>query len=935
MERIFIMENSSEQKNTALFDKNYTDDARSILTPLYFLPLQLSNVESKNFAPMLLVNDKTTGKTNKFPFDAHEGKILKWKQNAQNILTFSQTINFMQNQDDDQLRKLRFGVLLQDNFFSDGSNLIVIDIDHRADLVKQARNQKITSDDVQAQVVKYALESGFYIEVSQSGAGLHILMKGHKENKKLIRNDKFEYYDSNRWLCLTGNSINPKFNNNLEVDDKKIGILETVMFTREERQRSKKVEKKQQIPDTQRGNSKSDEELLNKIRNSKNAKKFNALWNNDTKSKYVTDDHSYNDLQLVLMLTWWCNHDMNRVDKLFRQSALMRDKWDEQHRADGATYGEMQLENADAQISGGYTGLSIKELLSQNAEIFESNSACSNYLKDLRQQRDQSVKANGDDPKNVKSDEVVTVLKNTLILKKIYNVDSADARRTAPLFYWDFDSKIYIQDYRLLNGFILDYAPEIVSSRIRGDIIKALESSNDVKTEANFDLSDPDQQFLAVANGILDLTTKELKPLSPKNNFTYKLATPYDALATVEPEFTYFDKVTKKKTVWSFTKSLKENCKGPEGNDKFYQIMQVLKCAVIGYSSARKLALFCDSSGIDGSHTGKSTLEEVAKYVAGDENVAKLQLKDMNDRKNLSMLLEKRYIYGDDNDVNSIIKDVGVLNPMISGDPITIKKLYQEPFTTNFHGFVIQSCNGLPNFENLTYATLSRILPIRFTAQHDEKNPANRKVKSTYIKDLKFRKWLLNYLVTNVDITHGFVELTETKEILHQISVESDSITNFVDNWLPQLTSAKLPLGFIYSFYVTASLHDHLKPISSRLFARKLSENEDFKKNWDKKRTRIQLSHFEKKDNKAVKDENGMPKYIHEFDSEDANYLARLASSTKGKTQSFFTVVRSSISTAQDEDTRYTKSEAPHIEEQTLLDFFDRFHGMSIIAKNN
>jgi hypothetical protein len=44
------------------------------------------------------------------------------------------------------------------------------------------------------------------------------------------------------------------------------------------------------------------------------------------------------------------------MDRLFRQSGLMREKWDEVHFADGATYGERTIERAIAGTDERYDG---------------------------------------------------------------------------------------------------------------------------------------------------------------------------------------------------------------------------------------------------------------------------------------------------------------------------------------------------------------------------------------------------------------------------------------------------------------------------------------------------------------------------------------------------------------------------------------------------
>lgn len=53
-------------------------------------------------------------------------------------------------------------------------------------------------------------------------------------------------------------------------------------------------------------------------------------------------DHSSADAALVSHLAFWTGKDMPRMDRLFRRSALMRDKWDKMHGK--STYGQMTVD---------------------------------------------------------------------------------------------------------------------------------------------------------------------------------------------------------------------------------------------------------------------------------------------------------------------------------------------------------------------------------------------------------------------------------------------------------------------------------------------------------------------------------------------------------------------------------------------------------------
>lgn len=181
-----------------------------------------------------------------------------------------------------------------------------------------------------------------YTEVSQSGTGLHIIMKGVLPDGRR-RTGPFEMYGdgSYHYFAMTGNL----WGNTQEIGDDQIAI-NFVHQTYIERQDSHK--KKVSAPPVSSpvfspiSPSLSDEEILSKARSAKNGDKFWRLWNGDT-SDYNNDD-SRADLALCEMLAFWCNRDFRTIDRLFRQSKLMRHKWDEKRGQ--KTYGEITVQKA-------------------------------------------------------------------------------------------------------------------------------------------------------------------------------------------------------------------------------------------------------------------------------------------------------------------------------------------------------------------------------------------------------------------------------------------------------------------------------------------------------------------------------------------------------------------------------------------------------------
>ena len=84
------------------------------------------------------------------------------------------------------------------------------------------------------------------------------------------------------------------------------------------------------------------------MRKGRNGAAFSALWNGDI-SAYPS--HSEADVALCNILAWWTNCDPARMDRLFRQSGLMREKWD--RKQSGTTYGAITIKNAASSTRDG------------------------------------------------------------------------------------------------------------------------------------------------------------------------------------------------------------------------------------------------------------------------------------------------------------------------------------------------------------------------------------------------------------------------------------------------------------------------------------------------------------------------------------------------------------------------------------------------------
>ena len=83
-------------------------------------------------------------------------------------------------------------------------------------------------------------------------------------------------------------------------------------------------------------------EVIDRIRASKQSAKFEALMRGNT-TGYGSQSEA--DLGLCGVIAFY-SQDHAVIDSIFRTSGLMRAKWDERHKSDSSTYGQMTITEA-------------------------------------------------------------------------------------------------------------------------------------------------------------------------------------------------------------------------------------------------------------------------------------------------------------------------------------------------------------------------------------------------------------------------------------------------------------------------------------------------------------------------------------------------------------------------------------------------------------
>ena len=229
--------------------------------------------------------------------------------------------------------------------FSEDDPIVGVDLD-------DCREPETETVDSTAQDIIERLDS--YTEVSPSGTGFHVLVAGALPDGR-NRRGSVELYDSARFFTVTGDHVDGTSARVARRQDALDAIHRDYIQDDE-------------TDDSDTGNPPAgggaahadpgsgavdleDTEVLENARTAQNGEKFEQLWTGSTAGY---DSHSEADMALCCLLAFWTGGDRAQIDRLFRQSGLMREKWDEVHYADGSTYGEKTVERAIATVTEYY-----------------------------------------------------------------------------------------------------------------------------------------------------------------------------------------------------------------------------------------------------------------------------------------------------------------------------------------------------------------------------------------------------------------------------------------------------------------------------------------------------------------------------------------------------------------------------------------------------
>ncbi len=187
-----------------------------------------------------------------------------------------------------------------------------IDLDHAVDT---------DTGEVHADALAILRDFPSYTEQSPSGSGLHILCRATLAGtgtKKPHGGIEVEMYDRKRYFTVTGKPWTDSPSVVADCQEAAANLYAEIKGTN--------GAKPPPAPRRAEPLSLSDEELLERARNAKNGAAFSALFDHGDTTGYAGASEA--DRALCAKLNFWTGNDPDHTERLARQSALCRPKWD-------------------------------------------------------------------------------------------------------------------------------------------------------------------------------------------------------------------------------------------------------------------------------------------------------------------------------------------------------------------------------------------------------------------------------------------------------------------------------------------------------------------------------------------------------------------------------------------------------------------------------
>ena len=662
-----------------------------------------------------------------------------------------------------------------------------IDIDH-------CIREDGSLNDVAASIL--GIFSDAYFEKSPSGTGL----RGFFRLSPDFAYDKTIYYinnrthglevylpgTTNRFVTVTGDTY--RDGSVTRNDDALQNLLDTFM------KRKNKVGNRTVEPCSYL----TDEQVIEHASRSESGEKFKALMDGRWEEGY--DSQSDADMALVSILAFWCGNVEEQIDRIFRTSGLMRDKWDRQ--TGDSTYGQITIRNAVATNDTIYTPIRDTEPAEADFTDLDEEETLPSFEPDLSKVTLTLEEMQPHTNPRYQRDEIGIGYAFADYFKPIARFD-----RERGIWYV-FDGKVWQPDEnalavaelaKRLADRLYTFALQIKDEDTRNRYIKRVQKLQMRKNRRTMiedaksvypvphSIFDRNTDLFNCQNGTLNLTTGEFKPHDPADFLTLMSGITYDPDASCPRWISFINEVMMNDA------------------DLALYLQKALGYALTGDTSLECLFILYGAT----SRNGKGTTMETFLKIMGDygktSNPEMLSTKFGNTNasgpsEEIARLAGVRFVNISEPE-KKITFNAALVKRMTGNDTLNARFLHENSFDfkPNFKIFI--NTNYKPSVSDMTlfYSNRLKLIPFK---RHFEEHEQDKNLKNFFAEPANLSA-IFNWCY------EGYKRLRATdladpeavKTATREYQEESDRIGQFVDAWLEEGEAYEVRTSAAYKLY--------------------------------------------------------------------------------------------------------------------------------------
>ena len=542
----------------------------------------------------------------------------------------------------------------------------------------------------------------------------------------------------------------------------------------------------------------TDEQVISHASSSESGEKFKALMEGRWEEGY--DSQSDADMALVSILAFWCGNVEEQIDRIFRSSGLMRDKWDRQ--TGDTTYGQITIRNAVATNDTIYTP--IRDAESAEAEFSDLDEAetLPSFEPDLSKVTLTLEEMQPHTNPRYQREEIGIGYAFADYFKPIARFD-----RERGIWYV-FDGKVWQPDEnalavaelaKRLADRLYTFALQIKDEDTRNRYIKRVQKLQMRKNRRTMiedaksvypvphSIFDRNTDLFNCKNGTLNLTTGEFRPHDPGDFITLMSGVTYNPDASCDRWTSFISEVMMNDA------------------DLALYLQKALGYALTGDTSLECLFILYGAT----SRNGKGTTMETFLKIMGDygktSNPEMLSTKFGNTNasgpsEEIARLAGVRFVNISEPE-KKITFNAALVKRMTGNDTLNARFLHENSFDfkPNFKIFI--NTNYKPSVSDMTlfYSNRLKLIPFK---RHFEEHEQDKGLKNFFAEPANLSaifNWCYEgYKCFRSDaLNDPAAVLSATKEYQE----ESDRIGQFVDAWLEEGEAYEVRTSAAYKLY--------------------------------------------------------------------------------------------------------------------------------------